>query len=34
MHGLAPLPLVDFIQFKSIENRVARGAAKADCIIP
>ncbi len=31
MHGLAPSPLVDFITFKSIENRVTRGAAKADC---
>ncbi len=34
MHGLPPPPLVDFIKFTSIENRVTRGAAKADCIIP
>ncbi len=33
MHGLALPSLVDFIKFKSIE-RVTRGAAKADCIIP
>ncbi len=34
MPGSAPPPLADFIKFKSIENRVTRGAAKGDCIIP
>lgn len=34
MYGLAPSPLTEFIYFKSSENRVTRGAARADCIIP
>ncbi len=33
MHG-STSPLADFIKLKSIENRVTKGAAKADCIIP
>lgn len=34
MHGLAPPPLADFIKSKSVENRITRGAIRADCIIP
>jgi len=34
MHCLAPPPLFGLITFKSNTNRVTRGAARRDCIIP
>lgn len=34
MYGLAPPPLTDFINLKPLENRVTRGAARVDYIIP
>ncbi len=34
MHGLAPLPLSGFINFKSDTNVATGGAAGGDCSIP